>query len=167
MSQWRIQGGGGGQGASYTLSVAKSTQVAPLSRSPLCWAEISSSANQTKNGLIYNSKNINKPWIRPCHTNILHNCSGTYITLIKEPVMQNPFKLMYQVIKYAIKNKQPRCRSAFTYCEDDPPSRIDFGKNKINIMADHSQQSRLKTSKYFSDSYLSSSLVVHWWVLCW
>ena len=51
-------------------------------------------------------------------------------TLIKEPVTQNPFKLVYQVIKYAIKNKQPRCRSAFTYCEDDFPSRIDFGKNK-------------------------------------
>ena len=50
--------------------------------------------------------------------------------LIKEPVTQNPFKLIYQVIKYAIKNKQPRCRSAFTYCEDYLPSRIDFGKSK-------------------------------------
>ena len=50
--------------------------------------------------------------------------------LIKEPVTQNPFKLVYQVIKYAIENKYPRHRSAFTYCEDDLPSRIDFGKNK-------------------------------------
>ena len=50
--------------------------------------------------------------------------------LIREPVTQNPFKLLYQVIIYAIKNKQPRCRSAFTYCENDVPSRIDFGKNK-------------------------------------
>ena len=33
-------------------------------------------------------------------------------------------------MKYAIKNKQPRCRRAFTYCEDDLPSRIDFGKSK-------------------------------------
>ncbi len=50
--------------------------------------------------------------------------------LIKEPVMQNPFKLIYKVIKYAIKNKYPRQRSSFTYCEDELPSRIDFGKNK-------------------------------------
>ena len=50
--------------------------------------------------------------------------------LIKEPTTQNPFKLIYQVIKYAIKHKQPRLRSAFTYCEDNIPSRIDFGKSK-------------------------------------
>ena len=50
--------------------------------------------------------------------------------LVKEPVIQNPFKLVYKVLKYAIKNKHPRCRSAFTYCEDDIPPRIDFGKSK-------------------------------------
>ena len=50
--------------------------------------------------------------------------------LIKEPATKNPFKLICNVIKYAIKNKHPRCKSAFTYCEDDLPSRIDFGKNK-------------------------------------
>ena len=50
--------------------------------------------------------------------------------LVKEPVTQNPFILIYKVIKYAIKNKYPKCRSAFTYCEDELPSRIDFGKSK-------------------------------------
>ena len=50
--------------------------------------------------------------------------------LIKEPVTQNPFKLIYNVIRYAIKQKHPSCRSAFTYCEDELPSRIDFGKSK-------------------------------------
>ncbi len=50
--------------------------------------------------------------------------------LVKEPVTQNPFKLIYKVIRYAIKHKHPRCRSAFTYCEDELPSRIDFGKSK-------------------------------------
>ncbi len=50
--------------------------------------------------------------------------------LVKEPVTQNPFKLIYKVIKYATKHKYPRCRSAFTYCEDELPSRIDFGKSK-------------------------------------
>ena len=51
--------------------------------------------------------------------------------LIKEPVKHNnSFKLIYKVIKYAIKNKYPRQRSAFTFCEDELPSRIDFGKSK-------------------------------------
>ena len=50
--------------------------------------------------------------------------------LIKEPVTQNPFKLVYKVVKFAIKNKHPRCRSAFTYCEDELPSRLDLGKHK-------------------------------------
>ena len=50
--------------------------------------------------------------------------------LVKEPVTQNPFKLVYRVIKFAIKNKHPRCRSAFTYCEDELPSRLDLGKLK-------------------------------------
>ena len=50
--------------------------------------------------------------------------------LIKEPIQQNPLKLVYKVIRYAIKNKYPRQRSAFTYCEDELPSRIDFGKSK-------------------------------------
>ena len=50
--------------------------------------------------------------------------------LIKEPVTQNPFKLIYKVMKYAIKNRRPRQRSAFTYCEDEVPTRIDFGKRK-------------------------------------
>ena len=50
--------------------------------------------------------------------------------LVKEPVTQNPFTLIYKVIKYALKNKYPRHRSAFTYCEDELPSRIDFGKRK-------------------------------------
>ena len=51
--------------------------------------------------------------------------------LIKEPVTQNPFKTVYGVIKYALKHKSPRLRSAFTYTgEEDLPSRIDFGKSK-------------------------------------
>ena len=51
--------------------------------------------------------------------------------LIKEPVAQNPFKTVYGVIKYALKHKSPRLRSAFTYTgEEDFPSRIDFGKSK-------------------------------------
>ena len=50
--------------------------------------------------------------------------------LIKEPGTQNPFKMVYKVIMYALKNKRPRQRSAFTYWEDDIPSRVDLGKRK-------------------------------------
>ena len=50
--------------------------------------------------------------------------------LVKEPVTQNPLKLIYQVLRYAVKNKYPRMRSAFTYWEDTPYSRIDLGKRK-------------------------------------
>ena len=50
--------------------------------------------------------------------------------LIKEPPPKYSFKLIYKVIKFAIVTKHPRYRSAFTYCEDELPSRIDFGKSK-------------------------------------
>ena len=50
--------------------------------------------------------------------------------LVKEPLTHNPFKLVYSVVRYAVKHNHPECRSAFTYCEDEPPSRIDFGKSK-------------------------------------
>ncbi len=50
--------------------------------------------------------------------------------LVKEPPTRNTFKLVYQVLKFAAKNKHPRLRSAFTYWEDKPYSRIDLGKAK-------------------------------------
>ena len=50
--------------------------------------------------------------------------------LIKEPPPKNSYKLMYKIIKFATVTKQPQCRSAFTYCEDELLSRIDFGKSK-------------------------------------
>ena len=50
--------------------------------------------------------------------------------LVKEPTTQNPFKLVYRVISHAIRYKHPRQRSAFTYCEEDIPSRIDLAKSK-------------------------------------
>ena len=50
--------------------------------------------------------------------------------LVKEPTTQNPLKLVYRVISHAIRYKYPRQRSAFTYCEEDIPSRIDLAKSK-------------------------------------
>ena len=42
----------------------------------------------------------------------------------------NPYKLVYKVLRFAAKNKLPLNRSAFTYSEDEIPSRIDFAKEK-------------------------------------
>ncbi len=42
----------------------------------------------------------------------------------------NPYKLVYDVLKYAIQHKSPEKRSALTYWENDIPKRIDLGKNR-------------------------------------
>ena len=51
-------------------------------------------------------------------------------TLVKEPVTVNPVSLIFKVLKYAAKHKYPVQRSAFTYCENERPTRLDYGKSK-------------------------------------
>ena len=43
----------------------------------------------------------------------------------------NPIKLIYKVLNYAWKTKYPKNRSAFTYLDEEHPSRLDFGKEKF------------------------------------
>ena len=43
---------------------------------------------------------------------------------------ENPYSLVWKVLNFAHKHKFPVCRSALTYHEDEPPSRIDLGKGK-------------------------------------
>ena len=43
---------------------------------------------------------------------------------------RNSLLIIYKVLKYAYLNKYPERRSAFTYWENDIPSRIDLGKQK-------------------------------------
>ena len=50
--------------------------------------------------------------------------------LTTEPVGPNPFRLVLRVIKFAITHKNPIRRSAFTHCEDERPSRMDYAKSK-------------------------------------
>ena len=47
-----------------------------------------------------------------------------------EPVGPNPFKLVLRVLKFTATHKHLIRRSAFTHCEDERPSRIDFAKSK-------------------------------------
>ena len=47
-----------------------------------------------------------------------------------EPGSTNPYKLVYKVLRFAKDHTNPVRRSAFTYCEDELPSRLDLGKEK-------------------------------------
>ena len=47
-----------------------------------------------------------------------------------EPAGNNPYIMVYKVLKYTWKHKCPERRSAFTYWEEDIPPRIDLGKSK-------------------------------------
>ena len=50
--------------------------------------------------------------------------------LIIEPNSPKALKTIYQVLTFAVKHKAPLNRSAFTYWEEDIPSRLDLGKSK-------------------------------------
>ena len=48
-----------------------------------------------------------------------------------------PFKIIFKVLNYARKTKYPERRSAFTYIDEEEPSRLDYGKHKFG---DHLQK---------------------------
>ncbi len=50
--------------------------------------------------------------------------------LIIEPASKNPAKTVFKIVQFAAKHKHPVRRSAFTYCEDEQPSRLDLAKSK-------------------------------------
>ena len=50
--------------------------------------------------------------------------------LIVEPKGKNPIKTMYDIILFAHRHKTPLYRSALTYWDDRPPTRLDLGKSK-------------------------------------
>ena len=61
------------------------------------------------------------------------------------PVRINPFKLVFDVVKYSWDHKYPVNRSAFTYWENDIPSRINFGKSKYGGPFTNEQVEDVKT----------------------
>lgn len=48
-----------------------------------------------------------------------------------EPRTQNPYGLVYKVLRFVAKHKQPLQRSALTFSDDVMPSRMDFAKTKF------------------------------------
>ena len=53
-----------------------------------------------------------------------------YSWFLPDQGSRNPYVLVYNVICFARKHNIPIQRSAFTYCEDELPSRLDLGKEK-------------------------------------
>ena len=58
----------------------------------------------------------------------LFQCSDR--VLVTNCPLSNPLKLIARVLNYARKHAFPERRSAFTYWEEECPSRIDLGKSK-------------------------------------
>ena len=47
-----------------------------------------------------------------------------------EPGQRNPYKTVIKVLNFVRKHEYPLQRSAFTYCDDERPSRIDYAKER-------------------------------------
>ena len=62
-----------------------------------------------------------------------------------EPGQTNPYKMVYKVLNFARKHKHPLRRSAFTYCDDEIPHRIDFGKERYGGPFTTEQVENVKT----------------------
>ena len=65
--------------------------------------------------------------------------------LIIEPESSKALKTIYQVLKFAAKHKAPLSRSAFTYWEEDIPSRLDLGKSRYGGPFTTEQVENVKT----------------------
>jgi len=52
------------------------------------------------------------------------------VLFLLEPAGVNPYKLVYRVTSFVWRHKVPLRRSAFTYCTEELPSRMDVGKHK-------------------------------------
>ena len=65
--------------------------------------------------------------------------------LMTKPQIFNTFKLIAQVLNYARKHKFPERRSAFTYWEEEYPSRLDLGKDKYGGPFSFEEVENIKT----------------------
>ena len=48
-----------------------------------------------------------------------------------EPEQRNPYNMVMKILSFACKHSYPLQRSAFTYCDDERPSRLDFAKERF------------------------------------
>ena len=47
-----------------------------------------------------------------------------------EPARSNPYKMVFEVLNFVRKHRFPVQHSAFTYCDNQQPSRLDFAKER-------------------------------------
>ena len=64
---------------------------------------------------------------------------------IEKLTTRNSLKIIFQVLRYSYYHKYPERRSAFTYWENDIPSRIDLGKKKYGGPFTYEQVEDVKT----------------------
>ena len=62
-----------------------------------------------------------------------------------EPGHQNPYKTVYDILKFAKSHKHPLRRSAFTHCDNYIPSRLDFAKERFGGPFTTEQVENIKT----------------------
>ena len=74
-----------------------------------------------------------------------------------QQLRENPYKLIFGVLKFAWRHKQPIKRSAFTFWEDNIPSRIELGKSKYGGPYTNENVEDVKT--FFRISKLLLSLI--------
>ena len=59
--------------------------------------------------------------------------------------LKNPYKTVFKIIDFARKHKHPLRRSAFTYCDNYIPSRLDFAKERYGGPFTTEQVENVKT----------------------
>ena len=63
----------------------------------------------------------------------------------EDMAINNPYRKVYNIVKYALQNKYPKNRSALTYWENEVPKRIDFAKDKYGGPYSHEEVENVKT----------------------
>ena len=88
---------------------------------------------------------------------------GCNIQFIREPPSHSPYISVFKVLQFAKNHKTPLHRSAFTYWEDGPPSRLDMGKDKYGGPFTNEQVEDVKT--FFRILYFLACILFMYFVL--
>ena len=85
------------------------------------------------------------------------------IQFIREPPSRSPYISVFKVLQFAKNHNTPLHRSAFTYWEDGPPSRLDMGKDKYGGPFTNEQVEDVKT--FFRLLYSLACILFMYFVL--
>ena len=88
---------------------------------------------------------------------------GCNILFIREPPSRSPYMSVFKVLQFAKNHKIPLHRSAFTYWEGDPPSRLDMGKDKYGGPFTNEQVEDVKT--FFRVLYFLACILLIYFVV--